>query len=45
MRPVIVLPIADLSVLTKLIGPVVPGFATCGPVRNAVLLVTGDNDG
>lgn len=45
MRPIGILPIADFAAFTKRIGPVVPSFATGGPIRLSVLLVDVDNAG
>ena len=39
VRPVLILPIADLSIAAQIVGPVVPAFPSSGIVRLSVLLI------
>jgi hypothetical protein len=45
VRPVLVLPIADLTTLAERVGPVVPGFAPGWYIGDAVLLVSKADNG
>ena len=45
MRPVLILPIADLAVFTQAISPVVPSLGTGYPIGFAVLLMTFGDEG